>query len=95
MTVYYLITIFTNKQKDKIMIDSDYKYFEKVRKKMFLEHPNEFVLIKDKKRIGFFHTMKDALSVASKNFELGSFLVKQCIKKDTDIHRYHSNIIFS
>ena len=76
------------------MLEKEYKYFEKMSSKFVKEHSSEFVLIKDEKAAGFNKTIDEALKKASEKFELGTFLVQQCLEKEESIQKYHSMVLF-
>ena len=77
------------------MQDIDFQYFKENREKYISEHPDEYVLIKDKKELGFFYSENEAINYAIDNGHiLGSFIVQKCIPADQDIQKFHSRVAF-
>ncbi|RKX85402.1 MAG: hypothetical protein DRP57_03825 [Spirochaetes bacterium] len=76
------------------MLEKEYKYFLSIRDKLVKEHPNEYVVIRDENILGFYPSEEDALKNMS-NYELGTFLVQECIPEDHNIHRHHSRVVFA
>lgn len=76
------------------MLEKEYEYFLSIIESLLKEHLNEFVVIKDKKIIGFFKTEADALE-AMVSHEIGTFLVQKCLPEIEVIQKFHSRVIFA
>jgi hypothetical protein len=67
----------------------NFDFYEKNQEDIVKGHLNEFVVINDASIVGYFKTEKEAFE-AMKDYELGTFLVKKCLEKGTDIITYHT-----
>ena len=73
------------------MLEIEYEFFQKNRDQYVKEHRNEWAVIQGEKLIGFFVEELDAFK-AMKDHELGTYMVKQCIPEEDEVHFYHSRV---
>lgn len=77
------------------MLNEDFSFFNTSRDEIIKNHINEFVVIKDKKVVGYFPDEHSAL-VSMKGNPLGSFLVQRCVsEKDGIIEYYTGRVVFA
>ena len=62
------------------ILNEQLQYFNLKEKEFNEKYLNKFVVIHNKKMIGAYDNDADAYSFASKNFEAGTFLIRQCLK---------------
>ena len=75
------------------MLEKEYEYFESIRDELVKEHLNEYVAIQDQKVIGYYKKKDEALSELSGKYEIGTFLIQQCIPEDTETQVFHSRVV--
>ena len=54
-------------------------YFKSNQEELLKKHKNKFLVIRDQKLEGVFDTEVEAYTEAKKKFELGTFLIQQCL----------------
>jgi hypothetical protein len=72
------------------MIKDDFDYYTAHQDKIVDGHIDEFVVIKDARVAGYYKHEDDAFE-AMKSHDLGTFLIKQCRPRGTDIITYYNN----
>jgi hypothetical protein len=72
------------------MMKDDFKYYTDHQDEIVNGHINEFVVIKDCRILGYYKEEMDAFD-AMKDHKLGTFMVKKCRPKGTDIVTYYNN----
>lgn len=78
------------------MLEKEFEYFKKNRESLFQTYPDKYLVIKDSGVRFAAGTFEDALSFASKEYELGSFIVQQCTKGEEGYTQtFHSRVIFA
>ena len=69
-------------------------YFQKNRSFIIKGHENEHVVIYDAAVQGYFASDKGSLDFcAKKGYELGTFLIKRCVKEE-EVQRFYSRVSF-
>ena len=77
------------------MLDTEYSFYKKNMADFNTKYADRFIVIKDETIIGDFETIELAMEEGLRQFEPGTFLVKQCIPEDDQIMRFHSRVSFS
>jgi len=71
-----------------------YKWFDENRDTIIANHLNECVLLKDNTVIGYYPNTEAALSAAQKKgFELGEFLIQDCITNEEETMIYNNQAV--
>ncbi len=82
-------------EKEKTPQYLDYIFFDENRTKCIREHPEEFVVIKNKEFLGFFNNENDAILETLSNHKLGTFIVQKCVSKEEEtITIFNSGVSF-
>ena len=72
-----------------------YKWFDENRDTIINNHLNECVLLKDNTVIGYYPNTEAALSAAQKKgFELGEFLIQDCITNEEETMIYNNQAVY-
>ncbi len=64
-------------------IETELKFFESIEPQLIRDHLDKFVVVKDKDIKGIYDIEQEAYAEASKNFQEGTFLIRQCLKDRT------------
>jgi len=57
----------------------DYEFFKSHLQEICEGHIGEYVAIKDESVIGYYKSFDEAMDTAAKQFEMGTFIVQQCV----------------
>ena len=60
--------------------DKDFEWFENNLSSLYSQYGHKFLVIQDKKVIGAYPTYADGVRGASKENEIGTFIVQECAK---------------
>lgn len=71
-----------NKYTDKER-QMDFDYFIQNYKELYKQYGHKFLAIKDKKVLGAFDSVPDAISQLSKEYEIGSYIIQECTDDDS------------
>jgi len=75
-------------------LDDLYKWFDENRDTIIKGHEGNHVLLKDDKVVSYFHDDFEALEYAQKSgFEMGEFLIQECISKDEESMYYYNEAV--
>ncbi len=77
------------------MLEKEYLYYKDHLDELNSKFANRYIVIKDEILIGDYETIEQAMTAGLKQFEPGTFLVKQCIPEDDQIMRFYSRVSFS
>jgi hypothetical protein len=76
-------------------LDNEFKYFLDHQEELVKQYREKFLVIKDSQVKGAFNTEGEAYAFGSKNYELGTFLIQQCLPgENAYTQTYHSRVIF-
>lgn len=76
-------------------LEKELQFFKKNQTDLLKEYEGKFLVIKDEKVVGVHDTEIEAYTEAQKKFELGTFLIQQCLPgNDSFSQTYHSRAIF-
>lgn len=80
-----------------ISIETDFKYFKENQDSLFIEYPNQYLVISGKKVLGHFPLLEDALNFTIKNkMPQESFIIQKCSEgEDAYTQTFHSRVIFA
>jgi hypothetical protein len=71
-----------------------YKWFDENREIIIKGHEGDHVLLKDNAVISYFRDDNQALEYAQKSgFEMGEFLIQDCISKDDESMYYYNEAV--
>lgn len=78
-------------------INKNYDFFKENFDSIVKGHIGQYVVIKDCAVFGYFKTMIQAIqSMESKGYNLGEYIVQECVKNITDnMAVYHSRVIMN
>jgi hypothetical protein len=77
-------------------LEKEFKYFIENQNKLAKRYNNKYIVIKNKKVIGVYDSVVEAVQETSKNEPLGTFLVQKCTPgKESYTQTYHSRVIFT
>ncbi|OGI90356.1 hypothetical protein A3B01_02285 [Candidatus Nomurabacteria bacterium RIFCSPLOWO2_01_FULL_41_52b] len=75
-------------------LQKELEYFKSNQKELVEKYENKFLVIKDQKVVSVFDTEIDAYTEAQKQFELGTFLIQQCLPgKESYTQTFHSRVM--
>ncbi|MBI9008450.1 MAG: hypothetical protein JEZ05_00335 [Tenericutes bacterium] len=77
----------------KIALLSEFEFFATNKEELLKKYYGKFIVIKDQKVQGKYNSIEEAIVSGMKSFELGTFLVKQCIP-GSDEQTFHSRVCF-
>ena len=61
----------------------DFDYFVANYQKLFKEYGHKFLAIKDKKILGSYNSIPEALEDLSKTYEVGTYIIQECTGDDS------------
>jgi len=65
--------------------DVEYKFYMKNKDKLVRKYLNKWVAIKGNKILGCYNNLGDAVELTSLDYEVGSFMVTQVLKKEEEM----------
>lgn len=79
----------------KVTLKKEFQYFLDNQDELVKEYEGKFIVIKGSEVLGAYETEFEAIQETSKEHELGTFLVQECVP-GTDIftQTYHSRVRF-
>ena len=76
-------------------LEKELQFFKKNQLDLLKDYKGKFLVIKDEKVVGVYDSEAQAYTEAQKQFELGTFLIQQCLPgNDSFSQTYHSRAIF-
>ena len=77
-------------------LQKELEYFKAHQDELVKQYEGKFLIIKDQKVEGVYDTEIEAYTEAQKRFELGTFMIQQCIAgKESYTQSFHSRVSFS
>lgn len=77
-------------------LQKELEYFMSHQEELVKKYDGRFLVIKDQKVEGDYDTQIEAYNEAQKRFELGTFIIQQCLAgKDAYTQTFHSRVSFS
>lgn len=72
------------------------EYFKSHQNELVKKYEGKFLVIKDQEVQGVYNTEIEAYTDAKSKFELGAFLIQQCLPgQESYTQTFHSRIVFS
>lgn len=77
------------------ILQTEFEWFLANQAQLVTEYASQYLVIKDKTIQGAFPTEAQAYAYGTNTFELGTFLIQECIPGDTAYSQtFHSRVIF-
>jgi hypothetical protein len=78
------------------MLDKEFKYFMEHQDELVKKYNGKFIVIKDESVWGSFDSELSAYTEAKQKFEVGTFLIQQCLP-GTEAYKqtFHSRVYFA
>jgi hypothetical protein len=76
------------------MLEKEYKYFETHRDEFIKKYKGKYIVIKSQEILGIYDSMANAIKETTKEHELGTFLVQQCVPEEQNIQHFHTRVAF-
>lgn len=76
-------------------LEQEFQFYKDNQSGLLKEYEGKFLVIKDLQVKGAYETQIEAYTEGQKQFQLGSFLIQQCLPgKESYTQTYHSRVIF-
>lgn len=76
------------------MLEKEFKYYKENQIELLKKYKGRFLVIKDEKIVGDYKDKETAYNESAKKYELGTFLIQQCLPgKDNYTQTFTSRII--
>ncbi len=75
------------------MLNKEYKYFKDNLDTLLKEYEGKFLVIKDESVIASFDNYNEALEFALSKFEVGQFLIQECVEKDLTTAQFFNSYV--
>jgi len=77
-------------------LNKQLEYFKLHQDELVKKHKGKFLVIKNQEIKGVYDTEIEAYTNAKKDFELGTFLIQQCLPgEESYTQTFHSRVVFS
>jgi len=77
-------------------LEKELNYFKANQKELVKKYNSKFLVIKNQKVQGVYDSEIDAYTEAKKKFELGTFLIQQCLPgQESYTQTFHSRVALS
>jgi len=78
------------------MLKQEFQYYLDHQEELVKKYLNKFLVIKDEKIVGVYDTKQEAYDNATSKYELGTFLIQQCLPGTLGhTQTFHSQVIFN
>ena len=78
------------------MLEKEFDFYLAHQKDLIAKYLNKYLVIKGEEVIDAFDTKEEAYDFATSKFELGTFLIQQCLPGDLGHSQFfHSQVIFA
>jgi hypothetical protein len=78
------------------VLDKEFKYYLANKEDLIKKHLGKYLVIRNETIEGVFDNEIDAYSFGTSRFELGTFLIQQCLPGDENYTQtFHSRVIFA
>jgi hypothetical protein len=67
------------------LLEQEFDFFLQHKEELFQQYPFKYISIKDKKIIGVYNDLAEAINETKKTYALGTFLVQFC---DVNVNAY-------
>ena len=69
----------------------NFDYFIEHLDEFLKEHYGKFVVVKDEEVLGFYDSFDEAIEEALKEYEIGTFIVQECVNNERSANTFYSN----
>ncbi len=77
-------------------LEQEFQFYKDNQTELLKQFEGKFLVIKDLQVQGAYETQIEAYTEGQKKFELGTFLIQQCLPgKDSYSQTFHSRVIFA
>ncbi|MBI2623200.1 MAG: hypothetical protein HYW65_01320 [Candidatus Liptonbacteria bacterium] len=77
-------------------LTKELQYFKEHQKELVQKYGGKFLVIKDQRVQGAYESEMEAYAEAKKKFELGTFLIQQCLPgQESYTQTFHSRVVLS
>lgn len=77
-------------------LEKELAYFKTNQASLVTKHQGKFLVIKDQEIKGIYNSEMEAYTEAQKTFELGTFLIQECLSgTESYTQTFHSRVAFS
>ncbi|MCK9209955.1 MAG: DUF5678 domain-containing protein [Ignavibacteriaceae bacterium] len=74
----------------------EFKFYLSHQKELVEKYKGKFLVIKGEKVVGDYDSFENALDHSQKNFELGTFLIQECLPGEENYTQtFHTRAIFA
>ena len=80
---------------EKEPLNSDYEFYRSHKKEFLQKYQGKYLLIYNKELIADYKTQVEAMENALKKYEVGTFLIQQCVSDDEEMMKFYSRVSFS
>lgn len=78
------------------MLENEFKYYLDNQEELVRQYSGKFLVIKAQKVIGVYGSQLEAYNEATKENELGTFLIQHCLPGvESTTHTFHSRVIIN
>jgi Family of unknown function (DUF5678) len=78
------------------MLEKEFKYYLDHQDELVKKYNGKFLVIKNQTIIDAYDTKQDAYDNATSKFELGTFLIQECLPgQQSHTQTFHSQVIFN
>ena len=76
------------------LLKKEFDFYVKNHDELIKKYLNKFIVIKEQKIVGSYETLEEAVSEATKKYELGTFIIQKCNKDlEESTQVFHSRVI--
>ena len=76
-------------------LQKELEYFKAHQEELVKQYEGKFIIIRDQNVEGVYDTEIEAYTEAQKKFELGTFMIQQCVAgKESYTQSFHSRVSF-
>lgn len=77
------------------MLEKEFKYYIANQEELVKKFRGKFLVIRGEEVVGNFDTFEDALAASQEKYEIGTFLIQECLPgEDNYTQTFHTRAIF-
>jgi hypothetical protein len=76
------------------MLEKEFEFYKAHQKELTEKHRGKFIVIMGQAVIGVYDSELEAYTETKKAYEVGTFLIQQCLPEDNLTQTFHSRVIF-
>lgn len=78
------------------MLNKEFQYYVSHQQELVEKYNGKFLVIIGEEIVGVYDSFEDALAESQKKYELGTFLIQQCLPgEDSYTQTFHTRAIFA